>query len=151
MKTNQPFKSTAMVVLFLVVMVPIDNVLAEFSLPGHLGPKKRATDMWKITCDSDTNHLNLYVTDYGPKQSPKLNAQLFKGNRANSATDPVAKDGEDLGHSSPAINLRGGPGEYYVLLDKSGLGKKDYGVWVHCMTRDGLNALTVGVDLIQDQ
>jgi hypothetical protein len=129
MKTNRPFKAIAIVPLLFAAMVPVKLVVAE-QLSGHLGREKRATDVWKFTCDSDANHLLFYVADDGPRQRPKLNAQLFKGNRATNATDPAAQDGDDAGNGSPTIKLRGGPGEYYGLLDKSGAGEKDYTAFV---------------------
>lgn len=137
----------------LTALVCHMNVAVAEVFAGQLGIAKRATDVWKFTCDGDSYYLSLYVADDGPGQKPGLNAQVFKSGRAGSTTDPLAEDGDDSGHGSPVINVTGGPGEYYVLVNKSGRGEKDYTAFVSCLTREGFHASIVADpnNPIQDQ
>lgn len=100
-----------------------------------------------VTCFDDGNgsadKLVASVNDLSPPVPGLLvNLQILKGNRAASVTDPVSGDG----NGSPVITVRGGNGVYLIMVNKTGVGARNFSIQYHCMTANDVHTGTdIGV------
>lgn len=99
---------------------------------GALGKPSGATDLYLVNCfDNGVGApalLEAQIKDRSQAKPPFVSVQIFKGNAAANTTDPKAGEG------SPEAVLNGGPGEYYVAVDKTRKGPKIYQLEFHCVT-----------------
>ncbi|SER70873.1 hypothetical protein SAMN05421690_10576 [Nitrosomonas sp. Nm51] len=107
------------------------------------GISRTFTAVVLVTCFDDGNgpaeNLIARVRDNSP-QVPGLlvNMQLFKGNKAVSITDTVSGDAD----YSPFVTLHGGPGVYFMIVNKTDAGARSVDVEWHCSTVDGIHTGT---------
>lgn len=100
-----------------------------------------------VTCFDDGNgsadKLVASVKDLSPPVPGLLvNLQILKGNRATNVTDPVSGDG--IG--SPSISVKGGNGVYFIMVNKTAAGARNFSIEYHCMTANDVHTGTdIGV------
>jgi hypothetical protein len=101
-----------------------------------LGEAAGATHYFGVICSSDggydTDHLLLHLETHGAGTA-LVSAQVVKGSAAVSTTDPVNGDARP----SPTVRLRGGNGQYQVLINKTGAGALSFTVTAHCLDVSG--------------
>jgi len=107
------------------------------------------TALARITCSDDgngpANQLIARIRDNSaPVEGLYFSLQLLKGSKATSVTDTTPGDAN---YSDYAV-LAGGNGTYYMLLNHTKAGAKDFDLEWHCLT--ATNAHT-GTDIIVDQ
>lgn len=129
---SKTLKITILAASCLVGAAQTDMASAHAVDTASLGGSKNATDSYQITCTTDgggeTDHLAIQVLDAAPKAAPKVSVQVFKGGLAASSTD--ATDGN--ASFSPEVEVHGGNGVYYVLVDKTGAAAENYRLEYHC-------------------
>ncbi len=96
-----------------------------------------------VSCFDDGNgpaeNLIARVRDNSPPVPGLLvNLQVFKGNKAINITDTVSGDAD----YSPFVTLHGGPGVYFMIIDKTDVGTRAFDVEWHCNTVDGVHTGT---------
>lgn len=139
------------VVMGVVVLV-LSGTAAAHSGSAVLDPSGNVdtfTALARITCSDDgTGPAAKLVARIRDKSPPVehlyLNLQLLKGTRAISISDVTPGDA----NYTPFIELRGGNGTYYLILNKTMAGVRDFDLEWHCMTADNLHT---GTDIIVDQ
>lgn len=100
-----------------------------------------------VTCFDDGNgsadKLVASVRDHSPPVPGLLvNLQILKGSRAMSTTDSVSGDEA----SSPAATINGGNGVYFILVNKTAPGARNFSIQYHCMTANDVHTGTdIGV------
>lgn len=105
------------------------------------------TGMAFVTCFDDGNgaadNIIVRIRDNSPPVSGLLvNLQVYKSNKSNSITDTVSGDAD----FSPFITLQGGPGIYWILVNKTDIGARSFEVEYHCNTADDIHTGTdIGV------
>ena len=107
------------------------------------GTSRTFTGVALVTCFDDGNgpaeNLIARIRD---KSSPVpgllVNLQLFKGNKAVNITDTVSGDAD----YSPFVTLHGGPGVYFMIINKTNVGERTFDVEWHCNTADGIHTGT---------
>jgi hypothetical protein len=105
------------------------------------------TGMAFVTCFDDGNgpadNLVARIRDNSaPVPGLMVNLQIFKGNKSNSITDTVSGDAD----FSPFITLQNGPGVYWILVNKTDIGARQFDVEWHCNTSTGVHTGTdIGV------
>jgi hypothetical protein len=118
------------------------GVASAHSLNGTLGQPVGATDLFQISCTSDsgatTGRLQLRVKDNAPSKPPLLSVRGQRLNRAVNGTDQI--DG-DAGYS-PAVNVIGTNGVYYVTVAKTKAGAESYTLEFHCQSSTGVHTGT---------
>ncbi|MDR4513978.1 hypothetical protein [Nitrosomonas sp.] len=107
------------------------------------GISRTFTAVVLVTCFDDGNgpaeNLIARVRDNSPPESGLLvNLQLFKGNKAVSITDTVSGDAD----YSPYVTLHGGPGVYFMIINKTDAGARSVDAEWHCNTVDGIHTGT---------
>jgi hypothetical protein len=136
--------------LSLSAVMPVKSAMAH-GFDGELGAGKQAVDLWAVTCSQGTARIFAEALDWGPGQQPKLSVQIIKGTAVTNITSPVANDPSNPNPTySPQVLLVGGPGIYWMIVDKTGLGVKKYHVTVHCQTSGGFHTGTA-ISQLQDQ
>lgn len=113
------------------------------------GTNPSATALAGITCFDDGNGepggLLVQIKDQSePVDGLLLSVQIYKGNKATNTTDPVSGDAD----YSPAVELSAGPGVYWVMLDKTAAGPRQFNLIWHCVTPDGIHT---GTDIVVKQ
>ncbi len=107
------------------------------------GASRTFTGVVLVSCFDDGNgpaeNLIARVRDNSP-QVPGLlvNLQVFKGNKAINITDTVSGDAD----YSPFVTLHGGPGVYFMIINKTDVGARSFDVEWHCNTIDGIHTGT---------
>jgi hypothetical protein len=100
--------------------------------PG--GNNASATDLAAVTCYDDGNgaphHLFGQIKDMSAPGGPLLSFHIYKGLQMTTSTDTVPGDA----FYSPAVQLNGGPGVYYISATKTGPGARLFDVIWHCVT-----------------
>lgn len=141
-------KNTWVTASLLVAAVGYTTIASAHDKSGALGTGIGATDYYQITCSNDghgnADHLALQLRDLAPVAAPVISAQVTKATRAGNTTDQV--DGDAL--ASPEINLKGGNGAYYVIINKSKAGSELYTFNYHCET---LGNVHTGTSIFQLQ
>ena len=105
------------------------------------------TSMAFVTCFDDGNgpadNLIVRIRDNSPPVPGLLvNVQVFKGNKSNSITDTVSGDAD----FTPFITLQNGPGVYWIMVNKTDVGARQFEVEYHCNTSTGVHTGTdIGV------
>ncbi|MCB1985057.1 MAG: hypothetical protein H6936_12340 [Burkholderiales bacterium] len=107
------------------------------------GISRTFTGVVLVTCFDDGNgpaeNLIARIRDNSPLVPGLLvNLQLFKGNKAVNITDTVSGDA----NYSPFVTLHGGPGVYYMIINKTDAGARNFDVEWHCNTVDGIHTGT---------
>lgn len=107
------------------------------------GISRTFTGVVLVTCFDDGNgpaeNLIARVRDNSPPVPGLLvNLQLFKGNKAVNITDTVSGDAD----YSPFVTLHGGPGVYFMIINKTDAGTRTFDVEWHCNTVDGIHTGT---------
>lgn len=120
--------------------ISADGGSATMDVPGI---SRTFTGVVLVTCFDDGNgpaeNLIARVRDNSP-QVPGLlvNLQLFKGNKAVNITDTVSGDAD----FSPFVTLHGGPGVYFMIINKTDVGERSIDAEWHCNTEDGVHTGT---------
>lgn len=141
----------------LLTMIGQTGIASAHSLSGTLGKAAGATDLYQVTCSTDsggvTGRLTVEVLDAAPVAGPKVSVQVVKGSLAGNSTDPKDGDYDAKGEAvySPAIHVYGGDGPYYMLVDKTSAGAEIYAVEYHCETANGEGHTGSSSFLLQDQ
>jgi len=96
-----------------------------------------------VSCFDDGNgpaeNLIARIRDNSPPVPGLLvNLQLFKGNKAINITDTVSGDAD----YSPFVTLHGGPGVYFMIINKTDVGERSFDAEWHCNTVDGVHTGT---------
>lgn len=102
-----------------------------------------ATGLAQVTCFDDgsgePHHLFTQIRDSSPPvDGLLLSIQLLKGNKAINSTDPISGDPD----YSPGVSLDGGPGVYYMMVNKTGAGPRTFDVIWHCRTSANIHTGT---------
>lgn len=112
------------------------------------GTSRIFTGLAQITCSSEvgsepTDHLLARIRDRSPPNDGLLvNLQLHKGQKAVSITDTVSGDAE----YSPFVSLQGGNGVYYLMVNKTNVGEREFDLEWHCTAASGSHTDTdIGV------
>ena len=113
------------------------------------GTNASATALAGISCFDDGHgeaaRLVIQLKDISePVDGLLLSAQIYKGIKATSVTDPVSGDA----NHSPVVELEAGPGTYWVMLDKTAAGPRQFNLIWHCETADELHT---GTDIVVKQ
>ena len=143
--------------LFLLSLITTAAGLISNSVYAHGGSatmdfegnSPSFTGLGRITCFDDGNgpaaSLIARIRDSSaPVPGLLVNIQLLKGTSAISVTDSISGDAE----YSDYIQLFGGQGTYYVILNKTAVGARDIDLEWHCLTADQDHT---GTDIIGDQ
>ena len=104
---------------------------------GADGTNASATALAAITCFDDGNGepegLFVQIKDLSaPVPNLLISLQLYKGSQATNTTDLVSGDAD----YSAGVQLNGGSGVYWLMLDKTGAGPRRFDVIWHCRTED---------------
>ena len=107
------------------------------------GISRTFTGVALVTCFDDgegpAENLTARIRDNSPPVPGLLvNLQLFKGNKAINITDTVSGDAD----YSPFVTLHGGPGVYFMIINKTDAGARNFDVEWHCNTVDGIHTGT---------
>ncbi len=107
------------------------------------------TGLARVTCFDDGNgtpdSLIARIRDNSaPVDGLLVNVQLLKGTRAISISDTVSGDAE----FSDYIQLVGGQGTYYLILNKTAAGARNIELEYHCLAADSSHT---GTDIIANQ
>lgn len=107
------------------------------------GTSRTFTGVVRVTCFDDGNgpaeNLIARIRDNSPPVPGLLiNLQLFKGDKAVNITDTVSGDA----NYSPFVTLHGGPGSYFMIINKTDVGARTFDVEWHCNTVDGIHTGT---------
>ena len=107
------------------------------------GISRTFTGVAIVTCFDDGNgpaeKLIAQIRDNSPSVPGLLvNLQIFKNNKAVSITDTVSGDAE----YSPFVELHGGNGVYFVFVNKTDVGARDFDLTWHCLTEDDIHTGT---------
>ena len=99
------------------------------------GISRTFTGLAFITCFDDGNgephHLIARIRDNSPPVSGLLtNLQLYKGDQAVSISDTISGDAD----FSPFVTLHGGPGVYWLIVNKTNKGARSFDIDWHCNT-----------------
>lgn len=102
------------------------------------GNNASATDFASVYCYNDGEGAPAYLSIQIEDQSAPVPGLLMtmmaaKGNQVITTSDPVSRDGL----FSPAVQLRGGEGTYYITASKTAAGARLFTVSYHCMTSSG--------------
>jgi hypothetical protein len=153
-RMNASYKSIAMALSFLLSVGQAGVVLGH-SAGGFLGKKKRATDVYSVTCsneeggDTATFRLAARVRDDLPSRKPKVSVTIAKGGTEVRVTDK--KDGDR--RFSPWAYVDGGNGVYRLMVTKSRRGPERFSVEFHCQgpSSSGYVHTSTGAVIIQNQ
>ena len=116
---------------------------------GADGTNPSATALAAITCFDDGNgqpaKLFSQIQDRSePVEGLLLSMQIYKGNKATSITDPISGDAD---YSEP-VELEGGPGVYWVMVNKTAAGPRQFDLIWHCVAE---NEAHTGTDIVVKQ
>ena len=128
-------KRITKVLALLTVMGGLLPAAAVFAhdQAGSLAKAASSIDYYQVQCGSGTTNLSVKIRDLSVSAAtPLLSIQVFKDNRATNTTDTVPND---AAYSSPA-SLVGGDGYYYMTVDKTATGSKNYHIVLHCEPYD---------------
>lgn len=109
------------------------------------GNNASATDLAFVTCYDDGNgapdHLVISINDSSPAVPGLLvSVQIMKDGKMINTTDTISGDGKP----SNAVALQGGKGEYYVSVNKTNAGVRNFTIDWHCETA---NKIHTGTDI----
>jgi len=107
------------------------------------GTSRIFTGLAQITCSSTgsepTDHLLARIRDNSaPIPGLLANLQIYKGSRAVSITDTVSGDAD----FSPFVSLQGGNGVYYLIINKTNEGEREFDLDWHCTAASGTHTET---------
>lgn len=110
---------------------------------GADGTNASATALAAITCFDDGNGepagLFTQIKDMSePVPSLLLSIQLYKGSQATNSTDTISGDAD----YSEGVQLDGGPGVYWMIVNKTDVGPRQFDIIWHCMTEDHIHTGT---------
>lgn len=133
----------------LVLHTPLASAHGGSAIFDPAGDTPTFTALARITCSDDGNgpasQLIARIRDNSlPVSGLYFSLQLLKGTKATSVTDTTPGDAD---YSEYAV-LAGGNGTYYMLLNHTKAGSKEFDLEWHCLT--ATNAHT-GTDIIVDQ
>ena len=147
---SQSLKKTASRIFFSMCLLGYAAGSSAHNAGATLDPNgnvRSFTGVAFITCFDDGNgpadHLIARIRDNSPPVPGLLvNLQIFKGNKSNSITDTVSGDA----NFTPFITLQGGPGTYWIMVNKTDVGARQFEVEYHCNTKTGVHTGTdIGV------
>ncbi|MGH9894051.1 MAG: hypothetical protein ACREA0_19150 [bacterium] len=150
---NASYKSIAMALSFLLSVGQAGVVLGH-AAGGSLGKKKRATDVYSVTCsneeggDTATFRLAARVRDEPPPRKPLLSVTIAKGGTEVRVTD---RNGDGNRRYSPWAYVDGGNGNYRMIVTKSGKGAELYSVEFHCHGPSSSGYILTGSDVVITQ
>lgn len=110
-----------------------------------------ATDLGYVYCSDDgvgpADHLDVQIEDQSPPVPGLIvSVQLLKNNKMINISDPDSGDGK----ASPYVSLKEGNGSYFISVNKTKVGVRNFVINYHCMTASGDHTGTdVGVYQLQ--
>jgi hypothetical protein len=132
-----------LITVSLLVSVMYTVIASAHDQPGDLGTAAEATDMYRVTCTPDvdpSDHLFVPIV-ISDASGPKVSVQVFKDGMALNTTTGV-----NIGTKA----LKGGDGEYSLIVNKSAAGAASYIISFHCESSSGDHTST-DIDQLQDQ
>ncbi len=116
---------------------------------GADGTNASATALAAITCFDDGNGepagLFIQIKDLSnPVPGLLISAQLYKGSQATNITDTISGDAE----FSAGVQLDGGAGVYWLIVNKTNAGPRAFEIIWHCMTASHVHT---GTDILVRQ
>jgi len=147
---SQSLKKTASRIFLAIGLLSYAALSSAHNAGATLDPNGNSrsfTAVAFVTCFDDGNgpadNLIARIRDNSPPVPGLLvNLQVFKGDKANSITDTVSGDA----NFSPYITLQGGTGTYWIMVNKTDVGARQFDVEWHCNTRTGVHTGTeIGV------
>ena len=147
---SESLKKTLMAVFIAAATVGYAGISSAHTAGATLDPGSNIrsfTGQAFVTCFNDGNgeadHLIARIRDLSPPVPGLLvNLQLYKGNKSNSISDTVSGDAD----FSPFITLQNGPGVYWIMVNKTDKGARNFELEWHCNARDGVHTGTdIGV------
>ncbi|GAB6140752.1 hypothetical protein JCM14076_14810 [Methylosoma difficile] len=135
---NMTLKNT----LLAASLLTVAGFASAHDQAGSLGSGIGATDYYVVTCDDDGSgtpaRLAVSIIDQAPVVAPVISVQVVKDLLAANATDQVDGDATP----SPTITVAAGPGDYFVIVDKTKAGAETYNMTYHCTTNTGIHTGT---------
>lgn len=135
---NMTLKNT----LLAAALFTVAGVASAHDQAGSLGSAIGSTDYYVVTCDNDGSgapaKLSVSIIDQAPVVAPAISVQVVKDLLAANATDQV--DGDTT--PSPTVSVAAGPGDYFVIVDKTKAGAETYNMTYHCQTSAGVHTGT---------
>ena len=134
-----------------VGFMSVAGLALAHSQSGSLGKKTTgaaATDAYVVTCSDDDggagapSRLIVHVKDNAPKLASIISTQVIKG---GLATVPSIDNVDGDIKYSPSVSLKGGAGDYTVIINKSAAavkGADSYTLEFHCQSASGAHAGT---------
>lgn len=147
---SQSLKTISSIIFMVICLLGYAAVSNAHNAGATLDPSgntRSFTGMAFVTCFDDGNgaadNLIARIRDLSPPVPGLLvNLQIFKGNKSNTITDTVSGDA----NFTPYITLQGGPGTYWIMVNKTDVGARQFDVEYHCNTRTGVHTGTdIGV------
>lgn len=133
----------SLVAAFIAFTLGYASLSSAHSAGAPTGESRTFTGLAQITCFNDGNgdadNLIARIRDNSePVPGLMVNLQLYKGNKAVSISDTVSGDAD----FTDFVTLQGGPGTYYLIVNKTDVGVRDFDIDWHCQTATGVHTGT---------
>ena len=125
--------------LTALVLAAVSNSAYTHDINGipidAAGNNASATDLAQIVCfdngNGKTEYLGIQIGDNSPPVPGLIvNVQISKDNKMTNISDNISADGKP----SPFTYLRAGDGVYYVSVNKTAAGLRNFNLTFHCLT-----------------
>lgn len=146
--TLKTLRATSLLILAMIFNFSVQAHTAGATL-GADGTSASATGLAAITCFDDGNGqpegLFVQIKDLSPPVPGLLiSVQLYKGTQAINITDTISGDA----NHSEGVQLDGGSGVYWMMVNKTDVGLRTFEIIWHCMTSDHTHT---GTDILVRQ
>jgi hypothetical protein len=137
----------------LLISVMLFNPSAQAHTAGATlgadGASASATGLAAVSCFDDGNGqpagLFVQIKDLSsPVPGLLISVQLYKGTQATNITDTLSGDA----NHSEGVQLDGGAGVYWMIVNKTNVGSRAFEIIWHCMTS---NHTHTGTDILVRQ
>ncbi|MBZ4202401.1 MAG: hypothetical protein LAC70_04665 [Methylovulum sp.] len=141
--------------LFLLTVSGFAPLTWAHDVIGSLTASASATDYYKVTCYDDgsgaTEHLEVKIKDLAPVAPPLVSVLVSKQIGKNFIVKNTTDGSDGNATYSPAINITGGNGDYFLGVNKSAQPAENYQLQLHCLTHEGFHTGIHDPLLIQNQ
>lgn len=152
MTNNYPFLQKILMLAGIILTTGYTATISAHGGGATLDPagnKATFTALARVTCFDDGNgpadQLIARIRDNSaPIPGMFVSLQVLKGSKAISITDTTSGDAE----FSPFVTLQAGNGVYFMMVDKTMAGARNFEAEWHCNTATGVHT---GTDIVVDQ
>lgn len=150
--TNLELKTSQIYTIAYECLSSTDDVLSKSTSTPNYTLANGKTRVFKISCSKKgSSSLNVKITNKTAVTKTKSAAQVIETVPSGELTAQIVKGANALNTIGDALDVKGGNGNYFIMVNSPINAAKDYRFEYSCLNASNKAANTALIEILQDQ